>query len=134
MPFFNANGYFAFNDISYTHHELIVKKADGVQIAVFDLDFTQGGQFRTDVTQTGVNITYTGKEAAINIEFALTKDQNGVKILQVSGSEKPVNDTSGISSNMTFLWIAGGVLATGVVIFFVFFLIKKKRKRETRRY
>ena len=110
-----------------------MKKADGVQIAAFDLDFTQSGQFRTDVMQTGVNITFTENTAAINIELALTKDKNWVTISHVSGSEKPVNDTSNISNNRTILWIAGVVLATGIVIFF-FFLIKKKRKRENRRY
>jgi len=128
----DANGQYAFSNVTFAHHVLVVKTADGVQIAAYELDFTKGEQFLSNVTQTGVNITYTDDTAAINIELMLTKGQDGAAITQVSGIDGPANDTP--PDNMIIIpWLAGGVLVICIVTGSLL-LIRGKRKRTNRRY
>ena len=79
----DAQGRYTFRDVEYTNHELIVKTPKGEEIAVFTLAFSQGDTTDTDVTETGVNITYTKSTATVQIEVALKADKGGAEISQV---------------------------------------------------
>ena len=122
----DKNGRYTFYDVDYTSHELIVKTAEGEKIAVFELAFSEGDAFNTDVTKAGVNITYTNSTATVNIEVKLMPDQSGAAISQASGSDNPqaVDFLGGIST--VLLWIGGSVLAVMLIALLVIILLKKR--------
>lgn len=61
----DVNGRYVFSNVTFAHHILLVKNADGVEVATYELDFAKGDQFLSSVTQTGANITYTDDTAEI---------------------------------------------------------------------
>ena len=123
----DANGRYTFYDVDYTSHELIVKTEKGEKIAAFDLAFSEGENFSTDVTEEGVNITYTRSTDTVSIEVKLIPDQGGAKISQVTGLDKPQSsDTSGGEGGV-LLWIGGGVLSIMLIALLIIILKRKKK-------
>ena len=129
----DANGRYTFYDVDYTSHELIVKTAEGEKIAEFELAFVEGEEFGTDMSEKGVNITYTRSTETVNIEVELIPDQGGAAISQVSGSDNPQTGGSLGGIGTVLLWIGGGVLALMLIALMIIILKKKKKKKVERK-
>ena len=123
----DANGWYAFYDVDYTSHDLIVKTAEGKKIVGFELDFSEGEKFSTDLTEKGVDITYTRSTETVNIEVKLIPDQSGATISQVSGTDKPQTSDSLGGIGTALLWIGIGVLAVILITLLIIILLKKKK-------
>jgi hypothetical protein len=124
----NANGEYAFYDVDYTNHELIVKTAEGKTIAEFELAFSEGEEFRTDVSEAGADITYTRSTETINIEVKLIPDQSGAAISQVVSLDDPQAIDSRGGAGSTLLWIGIGVLAVILIVLLIILLLKKRKE------
>lgn len=123
----DSQGRYAFFDVPYTSHELIVKTPDGEKIAEFELNFSEGEEFSTDLTDSGVNITYTRSTETVNIEVKLIPDQSGAAITQVSGSNQPLASGSFGGFGLVLMWIGGGILAVMLIALLIVILLKKKK-------
>jgi hypothetical protein len=126
----DANGRYTFRDVDYVSHELVVKTPAGEKIAEFALEFSEGKEFGTNMTEAGADITYTRSTETVNIEVVVIPDQSGAKISQVSGSDKTQisDNTSGFSS--VLWWIVGGILAAMIAVLLIVVIQKKKRKAD----
>lgn len=122
-----ADGRFAFYDVDYTRHALIVKADEGQIISEFELTFSKGEVFSIDLTEKGVNITYTHSTETVNIEVKLIPDQSGAAISQVSGSDNPQTSDSPGGVGSVLWWIGGGVLAVMLIALLIIILLKKKK-------
>ncbi len=123
----DANGQYTFEEVDYTSHELIVKTPEGGRIAGFELAFSEGEEFNTQMTDKGVNITYTPGTQTVNIEVKLIPDQSGAAIAQVSDSDSPQKDDAqgGIP---IFWWIGGGVIVLLLIALLIIIMLKKKKE------
>jgi hypothetical protein len=124
----DKNGQYVFYDVDYTNHELIVKTPEGEQIAEFELAFSQGEEFSTDVTEKGAAITYTGSTATVNIKVALAADKSSATIVQVSSAGIQLVDNADGGIGTVLLWIGGGVLAVMLIALLVIILLKRKKQ------
>jgi hypothetical protein len=123
----DANGRYAFYDVDYTSHELIVKTPEGDKIAEFELVFSEGEEFSTDVTEKGVDITYMRSTDTVNIEVKLIPDQSGAEISQVFSSDNlQTSDALGGIGSVLW-WIGGGVLVVMLITLLTIILLKKKK-------
>lgn len=120
----DADGRFEFHGVDYTHHELIVKKPAGEQIAGFELTFSEGDKVGTDVTENGVNITYIRSTAIVTIDMALNAGESSTAISKVTVSDTPAEASGGTASALW--WIIGGVVVAAIAVVIV--LLLKKRK------
>ena len=124
----DKDGRYEFRDVEYTGHEMIVKTPAGDEVAEFELIFSEGDEFSTDVTEEGVSITYTSRTATVDIEIALTADRSTAAIAQVSGSEKPHGGDTAGGIGPVLLW--AGLVAIAVMIAVVIVLLLRKKKEE----
>jgi hypothetical protein len=123
----DANGRYTFYDVDYTSHELIVKTPKGEEIAAFEIEFSQGDKVGTDVTEQGVDITYTSSTTTVDIEVALAADDSGAEIAQVQVVDNPQTSDAASGIGTVLLWIGGGVLAVMLIALLIIILIKKKK-------
>ena len=126
----DANGRYTFYNVDYTSHELIVKTPAGNKIAEFELAFSEGEEFSTDVAEKGVNIIYTHSTEMVNIEMKLTPDQSGAAISQVSSSDKPQTSDSLGGIGLVLMWIGGGVLAIMLIALLIISVLKKNKSNR----
>lgn len=121
----DENGRYTFNDVEYTNHELIIKTPKGENVASFELNFSQGEDFSSAMSEKGANITYTQKTETVTLEVTLKPDQSGAAISAVSASTPP--KASGFLSviGTVLLWVGGGVL---VIMLLLIFTSKRKVK------
>lgn len=124
----DANGRYTFRDVEYTKHEMIVKTPKGEEIAAFELSFSQGEEFDTDVTEKGVNVTFTNSTATVDIEVAVAADQSGATISHVQAVENPQTDDTSGGIGTVLLWIGGGIFAAAIIAALVIILLRKRRK------
>jgi hypothetical protein len=124
----DANGRYTFHDVEYTKHEMIVKTPKGEEIATFELSFSEGEEFDTDVTDEGVSITFTNSTATVEIEVALAADQRGARISQVLGVDNPQTGDAPSGIGTVLLWIGGGIFAVAVIAALIIILLRKRRK------
>lgn len=125
----DANGRYAFQDVDYTSHELIVKTPEGEQIAEFELAFSEGEDFSSDMTKEGVSITYTRSTETVSIALQLIPDKSGATISQVSGSDKPQISNPLRGVGLVLIWIGGGILAV-MLIALLITIVRKRKKNE----
>ncbi len=123
----DANGRYAFYGVDYTNHELVVKTPEGEKIAEFELVFSQGDEFGTDMTEKGADITYTSSTATVNIEVKLIPDQSGAAISLVSGSDEPLADKAFGDAGSVLLWIGGGTLVVMLIALLIIILLKERK-------
>lgn len=130
----DANGRYAFYDVDYTSHDLIVKTPQGEKIAEFALAFSEGDQFNTDMTDEGVKITYTQKTATVTIDVALKADESGAAIEKVAGSDIPQTTVSLSAGGSALLWIGIGTFAALLIAVLIILLAKRKKNGEDVQY
>ncbi len=123
----DSQGRYAFHNVPYTNHELIVKTPEDEKIAEFTLAFLEGDEFSTDLTDKGVSITYTGSTETVNIVVEVTQDQSSAAISQVSDSDNPSTDDSSGGIGSVLVWIGGGTVATMLIALLIIILINKKK-------
>jgi hypothetical protein len=124
----DVNGRYTFYDVDYTSHELIVKTESGEKIAEFELVFSEGEEFSTDVTEEGVDITYTRSTETVNIEVKLIPDQSGAAISEVSGTDNPQTSDALGGLGSILWWIIGGVLVVMLITLLIIILLKRKKE------
>lgn len=123
----DANGRYAFYDVDYTSHNLIVKTPEGETVATFELKFSQGDEAVTDVTEKGVDITYTSSTATVDIEVVLAADQSGAAISQVQVVDNPQTSDAAGGIGTVLLWIGGGIFAAAIIAALIIILMKKRK-------
>lgn len=123
----DAYGRYTFYDVDYTNHEMIVKTPKGEEIATFELSFSQGNIFGTDLTEEGVNITFTKSTATVDIEVAVAADQGGATILDVSSVDNPQTSDAFGGIGSVLLWIGGGIFAVAIILALIIMLLKKRK-------
>jgi hypothetical protein len=123
----DANGRYTFYDVEYTKHELVVKTSEGDEIAVFELSFSQGEEFGTDVTDDGVSITFTRSTSSVNIEVAVAADQSGASISQVQVVDNPQTSDAKSGIGAVLLWIGIGVFTAAIIAALIIILLKRRK-------
>ena len=126
----DANGRYTFVDVDYTSHELIVKTPEGEEIAAFELEFSQGDEAATDVSEKGVDITYTSSTTTVDIEVALTADDSGAEIAQVQVVDNPQTSDAAGGIGTVLPWIGGGALAAMLLALLIIILMKRRKETQ----
>lgn len=126
----DENGRYAFYDVAYTNHELIVKTPEGTEIAAFELSFAQGDQMDTNVTDEGVSVTYTNSTVSVDIEVAVAADQSSAAIARATGVDNPQTNEGAGGIGTVLLWIGGGIFAAAIIAALIIILLKRRKYNE----
>jgi len=129
----DANGRYTFDNVDYVAHSMIIKTAGGNKVAEFELTFKEGEQFSMNMTEKGVNITYTQSTEAVNIEIKLNPDLAGAEISRVSDSVIPHTGSASDGIDPVLLWIGGGSLVVLLGAAWLIIALGKKKKRIRRK-
>lgn len=85
----SAEGTFAYPDIAYTHHTLVIQNPSNIEIERFSLMFREGRITGYSHNGSTVSITYTPSTLNIDLLFQLNATLDGVDFIKISFLNNP---------------------------------------------
>lgn len=152
----DENG-FAFNEVPFEHHTLVVSNTHGEEIGRFRLNFNNTGSqaYSFDNTEKTADIDYASYTTGINLAIRLNAAESDIRIadININGDEKVINpNTGGIVNNedavdgnsistdahsgwttvfYVLLRILIYVAVTSATLVVIYILVKRKLKHST---
>ena len=114
----DSTGVFAFQNVPYDAHTLVVEMQEGIEIARYELKFTEAEEEGFKVNDTVIDISYYDKTAAVNILLSMNNDKDAVSIAKVTLIQSNEKEKSN-SVLLTVLIIAAGFIFSAIILIII---------------
>ena len=124
----DADGDFAFNDVYYTAHTLIINNSSGTEVGRYTINFTAGSSTSANVNNvtSTIDVTFTSRTISIHIPFQMDAAETTAAVSgSITFGEVTATNPQTNERGMSASWWA---LILVSIVAMAAYLMKRKRK------